>query len=230
MTTIAELEARIAEIEARFDVAPLAANPPVTIGELTDVPAPGSAILSAWTQEVTRRSMHRFATIAARDAAYPAAGAGDGAICYTADFGLMWTVIAGVWVAASPGRGRVAANVVTAAQGGFGTTPAAIATAVTYTFDGNRWVEIFASVPISIGATATVGITALLVAGVGTIGSCNLQLPTNGATGYAHMRWQGKVASGSKAVTITLAGNAGTVAHAAAASAPSLLSIVDLGI
>jgi len=104
MTTIDELEARLAELEARAGVGvePLAANPPITIGELADVPAPGSAILSAWTQEVSRRCLHRFASVAARDAAYPAAGAGAGAICYTSDTGTIWTVIGAAWVAAAP--------------------------------------------------------------------------------------------------------------------------------
>lgn len=64
MTTLEDLEARLAELEARagIGVEPLAANPPITIGELADVPAPGSAILSAWTQEVSNRIVHRFAT------------------------------------------------------------------------------------------------------------------------------------------------------------------------
>lgn len=56
-------------------------NPPITIGELTDVPAFGSPIASPWTQEATRRIAHRFATVAERDAKYPAAGAGRGALC-----------------------------------------------------------------------------------------------------------------------------------------------------
>lgn len=92
MTTIDELEARITDLEGRIGPVPLAANPPVTIGELADVPAPGSAILSAWTQEVSRRIVHRFATVAARDAAYPAALAGPGAVSYTFDTGTVWAV------------------------------------------------------------------------------------------------------------------------------------------
>jgi hypothetical protein len=70
-------------------------SPPITIGELTDVPAFGSPIASPWAQEATRRIAHRFATTAARDAAYPANSAGVGAICtvgsvlYTSD-GSMW--------------------------------------------------------------------------------------------------------------------------------------------
>jgi len=75
-TTIEELEARLAELEVRAGVGvqPLA-NPPITIGELADVPSPGSPIASQWAQEVSARIVHRFATVAARDAAFPAPAA-----------------------------------------------------------------------------------------------------------------------------------------------------------
>jgi hypothetical protein len=108
MTTIEDLEQRLAELEVRagIGVTPLAANPPITIGELTDVPAPGSPIASAWTQEVTRRTMHRFATVAARDAAYPAAAAGAGALCITLDTATVWVVNnAATWVPHRPLNG-----------------------------------------------------------------------------------------------------------------------------
>ena len=54
---------------------------PITIGELTDVPAFDSPIASPWAQEATRRIAHRFASAADRDTRYPAAVAGVGAIC-----------------------------------------------------------------------------------------------------------------------------------------------------
>lgn len=50
----------------------MATNPPITLGELTDVPAPGSGVKSAWCQEVTARIHHRFGTYAARTAAFTA--------------------------------------------------------------------------------------------------------------------------------------------------------------
>lgn len=96
-TTLDELEQRLAALEDRAGVGVLAANPPVTIGELNDVPSPGSPIASQWSQEVTRRILHRFATVAARDAAYPAATAAAGAICVTLDTGFVWTVRGGIW-------------------------------------------------------------------------------------------------------------------------------------
>lgn len=77
----------------------MAATPPIQIGELLDVPTPGAAIQSAWSQEVTRRSLHRFATTTERDSKYPAAGAGVGAICMVVDSlfmsnGSVWVTIA----------------------------------------------------------------------------------------------------------------------------------------
>ena len=59
-------------------------SPPITIGELTDVPAFDSPIASPWAQEASRRIVHRFATTAERDAKYPAATAGTGAVCEVA--------------------------------------------------------------------------------------------------------------------------------------------------
>lgn len=69
------------------------ANPPVTVGELTDVPAPGSPIASAWAQEVSNRIMNRFATKTALDAW----AAANGSIGFTADTGTTWVRVAGVW-------------------------------------------------------------------------------------------------------------------------------------
>ncbi len=74
----------------------LLAAPPVTIGELTDVPAPGSPVASPWAQEVTRRAVHRFPDAATRDAKYPAATAGVGAVCTVA--GTLYTSNGTVWV------------------------------------------------------------------------------------------------------------------------------------
>lgn len=67
MATVDELAARLDALEARL-IAPLAAVPPITIGELIDVPTPGSSIVSPWTQEVSNRIIHRFATTTAMNA------------------------------------------------------------------------------------------------------------------------------------------------------------------
>jgi hypothetical protein len=94
--TEADFEARLAAIEARLGPAPQAV-PPVTIGELTDVPAPGSPIASPWAQETTNRIMHRFVNVAERDAKWPAAVAGSGALCVTTGDGTVYVALAGLW-------------------------------------------------------------------------------------------------------------------------------------
>lgn len=70
----------------------MATNPPITIGELTDVPAPGSGVKSSWHQEITNRIPHRFATAAARNTSWPAATAGLGALSVTQDTQTVWIV------------------------------------------------------------------------------------------------------------------------------------------
>jgi len=84
------------------------ANPPITIGELIDVPAPGSPIASAWPQEITHRSVHRFATSAARDAAWTNRGAG--ALAWTADYGRLCMWDGGGWLILRESATTVAAG------------------------------------------------------------------------------------------------------------------------
>jgi hypothetical protein len=81
------------------------ASPPITIGELTDVPTFDSPIASPWAQEVSRRVAHRFASTGERDAKYPANVAGAGAICVAA--GVFYVSNGTVWL----GRLRVAGTI-----------------------------------------------------------------------------------------------------------------------
>jgi len=48
---------------------------------------------------VQNQVVPRFATVAARDAAWPAATAGAGAVCTTTDTGTLWVVVAAAWTA-----------------------------------------------------------------------------------------------------------------------------------
>lgn len=96
MATIEELEARVAALEA-LQVEPRLGVPPITMGELTDVPTPGSAIASTWAQEVTNRIRHRFTSVADRDTRWPAAAAGRGAMCITTNDNMTWTSTGTVW-------------------------------------------------------------------------------------------------------------------------------------
>jgi len=68
----AELEARIAALEARFGVAVPLAAAPVTVGDLTNVPQPLAPITSLWAQQSTARTMGRYATPTARTNAWNA--------------------------------------------------------------------------------------------------------------------------------------------------------------
>jgi len=98
MATIDDLEDRLTALEARLGPAPLAV-PPIVVGSISDVPAPGSPIASNWANEVSNRIVHRFATAASRDSAWPASVAGVGSVCITLDTGTLWKVINAVWVA-----------------------------------------------------------------------------------------------------------------------------------
>lgn len=104
--TVHELADRLARLEARLGPAPQAV-PPITVGEYTDVPAPGAPIAAAWAQKATGRTLHRFATVAARDAAYPAAGAGAGALCVTLDTNTEWVSNGTTWLPLGYGLARL---------------------------------------------------------------------------------------------------------------------------
>lgn len=69
------------------------ATAPITVGELTDVPAPGSPIASAWAQEASNRVVQRFANKAALDAW----AAANGSVAVTLDTNRLYLRIAGVW-------------------------------------------------------------------------------------------------------------------------------------
>lgn len=59
----------------------------------------GEEVLAAdFNTYVQNQVVPRFATVAARDSAWPAATAGPGAMCVTYDTGTVWTVIGTAWV------------------------------------------------------------------------------------------------------------------------------------
>ena len=127
-------------------------------------------------------------------------------------------------------RGIVNVASVTTAQGGFPTTPIAIATSLTFTAEAGRLYEIAASIPIAIGSGATVAVGALIASGgIGTLTNGALALPGNGVLGYLNLRWVGNMGAGARTITFTLQANAGTVTHNAAPTAPSTISVADLG-
>jgi len=100
MSKLDDLEARLAAIEARIPAVTPHANPPITVGELVDVPAPGSPISSPWAQEVSNRIVHRFVNKAALDAWAAAAGSYG----TTLDTGRLYERIGTAWVLVGAGR------------------------------------------------------------------------------------------------------------------------------
>jgi hypothetical protein len=113
MATLAELEARLAALEALAAVEPLALVPPITIGSLADVPAPGSQIAANWAQEVSTAIVHRFPTKAAIDG-WTSAPVGARAV--QTDTGVEWRRIAGVWSQVTPWLGGVVGIAASAGQ------------------------------------------------------------------------------------------------------------------
>lgn len=91
---MATIEERLDELERVLDVAVRAVNPPITIGELNDVPAPGSQIAAQWAQEVSDRIIHRFATVAAMNSW----AAGAGSLAYATETQALYRRVGGGWV------------------------------------------------------------------------------------------------------------------------------------
>ena len=67
-------------------------NPPITVGELTDVPAPESPINAQYMQEVANRIVHRFASVAAMNGW----AAANGSLAFVAPD--IYNRVAGAWV------------------------------------------------------------------------------------------------------------------------------------
>lgn len=72
------------------------ANPPITVGELVDVPAPQSPVNAQFHQEVAHRIVHRFPTVQAMNAW----GAGNGSLAYVGP--TLYLRQNGAWVPMAP--------------------------------------------------------------------------------------------------------------------------------
>jgi hypothetical protein len=80
------------------------ASPPITVGELSDVPAPLSPVNAQFHQEVANRITHRFASVAQMNAW----AAGNGSIAYVAP--TLYLRQGGAWVPLAPQSAVDAAN------------------------------------------------------------------------------------------------------------------------
>jgi hypothetical protein len=96
--TAAELEARLAELERRLGVDPAALVPPITIGELTNVPTPGSQLAAQWAQDVSSRVIQRFPN----GTALTAWAAPVGAYAEQTDTAVLWRRTAAGWSQVTP--------------------------------------------------------------------------------------------------------------------------------
>jgi hypothetical protein len=72
------------------------ASPPITVGELSDVPAPLSPVNAQFHQEVANRIVHRFGTVAAMNAW----AAANGSLAFVAP--TIYLRQGGTWVALAP--------------------------------------------------------------------------------------------------------------------------------
>lgn len=84
---------------------------PITVGALTNVPAPNDPIRSPWAQQASGYVVHPFASLAALNANWGSAP--NGSIALALDTGIVYTRRAGVW---RPPPGTVISN--SAAQQG----------------------------------------------------------------------------------------------------------------
>lgn len=146
---MATIEERLAALEALL--APRAAVPPMTIGELANVPVPGSSIASPWAQDVSSRIVQRFATTAL----LKAWAAPTGAFAVAIDTGIMWRRAAGGWSQFTPWSGSAAGVALNGVQSGIASTmqiPADL---------GNHVAAVRAFLQIQVANTrdATIGMT-----------------------------------------------------------------------
>ena len=177
MATLEELTARLEALEGIL-TAPRAAVPPIQIGEYNDVPAPGSPIAAQWSQEVTRRTAHRFPSVASRDGSYPAASAGTGAVCVTTDTGTQWISNGSTWLPLGTAR---AASVLVAGFVGAATNNADIPWTASQNITG--W-GVGTTITVPSGAAGVYGITCNITYSSGTAGATAYYVITAAGTPF----------------------------------------------
>lgn len=161
------------------------ANPPIIVGELTDVPAPGSEIDAQFHQEVAHRVVHRFASTTALNNW----AAANGSLAFVTANGTHYQRVSGVWraiagtayvdtktnalqaeldatqadlAALTTASGKNALGLIARAYNAaavtFGTSTTVIVS-TTFTASSSRWYRITADVPrITAGAAQDVTI------------------------------------------------------------------------
>lgn len=96
------LDERVALLEQRVGlITPRALTPPITIGEMTNVPAPGSQIAAQWAQDASERVVHRYASKAALDGW---TSAPNGTLAVALDTNVVWQRRGNAWSQFTPWR------------------------------------------------------------------------------------------------------------------------------
>lgn len=193
------IEDRLALLEARTGlVTPLALVPPITIGELVDVPAPGSQIAAQWAQEVSARVIHRFANFAALNAW----AAPSGSFAVTLDTGVLWRRFGAAWGQQTPWQGTGTPAAVSAPGAG-GPTNAIVNTLVIPADPGLRVATVHQSMTFQRYAGNPQQIVQLLVNGTNygqTIFPQSAQDPTGiGGTWPYHVAKTANIPLGANA-------------------------------
>jgi hypothetical protein len=146
-------------------------QPPITIGELTNVPDFESEVSADWCQDATYRICHRFATIDIRDSS----GLDDGSICRVAaeasTDAQFFHRVSGTWRSLIYGNNRPTSWTPTVQQNAATTNFAATGAQPSYTRTGRR-----ITCEMTIAYTGASGGTAGSVIGI--------SLPISGRSGY----------------------------------------------
>lgn len=219
----AELRGLVARIEQMLEV-PIALASTDASGNPSLVAA-GELIESAWGNAVAGRVVKRFANIAARDAAYPAATAGIGALCVTTDTITLWVSNGTSWIVAAPGLvGYVATNVIQNV-GLSGTDLTGLSVSVN--LSPVRRYRAIASVVVRKRGAAGMANLFIIVGVAGQQGGALDQIALDE---YSTLVAISKPFTGSGATTIKLQGLAGSGSvDYNAATFDSLLEVFDIG-
>lgn len=234
------------------------ANPPITVGELVDVPAPGSEIDAQFHQEVAHRICHRFASTTAMNAW----AAANGSLAFVTANSTHYQRVSGAWKAlagtayvdskvaavqaeldstqsdlastdadlAKLPTGLISRTFNTAAIT-IGTSSTVIVTAPAFTASSTRWYRIVANVPRVTGGAAQ-DVTIVIEKSDGTDQRIQLQsFVAGGDQSGFHLELVVSGLSGSQTFRIAGACNtsSATVPISAGNISNAMITVEDMG-
>lgn len=215
----------------------------VTIGQLTNVPAPGDDLRSPWAQDVTKLGMHVFADRATLLATW--ASAPNGSHAYTTAENTHWVRISGSWQQSGEASGMIDIGTKAADSG-----PAPFTTITNFDSTNlrvdvtihppGRWVRVSAFCRAFTAATATercdMILRRILSAGAAVDQQDNAAL-CYGVAGAvagpgAYVEWTGLLGAGDYAWVLAglrVGGGTGNFTFSGTATAPTMIVATDLG-